>query len=99
MKSRPHSRTSSGNAKKRLLIILFLILLFITILVSITIGNYRIPVFSVFQSIAARLGFGSVTDNNYMVLVCDIRLPRVLLAALGGMCLSLSGTTFDAISL
>lgn len=97
MKSRPHSRASSGNAKKRLLIILFLILLFITILVSITIGNYRIPVFSVFQSITARLGFGSVTDNNYMVLVFDIRLPRVLLAALGGMCLSLSGTTFQGI--
>ncbi|MEG1492284.1 MAG: iron ABC transporter permease [Oscillospiraceae bacterium] len=82
---------------KRKLIWASALALFIIISGAVTLGNFTIPFKSVFAAIWTRLGFGSVEDNNFLVIVCDVRLPRIILAALGGMGIAMSGTVFQGV--
>lgn len=84
------------RSKKTLILCTFIALLAIMVLAVVR-GNYNIPVKEVFKVIASQLGFGSTEDNNFFVIVWEVRLPRICLAALVGMALAMAGTVFQGV--
>ncbi len=85
---------------KSKIIILFItsFLLLFTILSSICIGVYNIPINEVFSVMAYHLfGIGDIGNNVYSTIVWDIRIPRVLMGMLIGMALSTSGATYQGV--
>ena len=84
------------RSKKTLILCTFIALLIIMVFAVVR-GNYNIPVADVFKVIAAQLGFGSAEDNNFFVIVWEVRLPRICLAALVGMALAMAGTVFQGV--
>lgn len=74
------------------------LLLFLIILLSaIQFGNYAINIREVFEVIAAHLKGHEFPDSNLNTIVWEIRLPRVLTAAMIGVTLSISGAIFQGI--
>jgi iron complex transport system permease protein len=84
--------------KSKILIIGFTgLLLFATIILSISLGRYNVPVFDVFDVIKCHI-FGGVCSNDiYDTIVWDIRIPRVLMGMLIGMALATSGATYQGV--
>ena len=72
-------------------------LIFLTMVVTVTIGNYSIPIHDVFDVIIKKITGVPAMDNNYYVLVWEVRLPRIFLSALGGMGLAISGAVFQGV--
>ena len=64
-------------------------------LFCMTRGSYPIPAAEVLRVFASRLSHAG--DSNYEVIVWEIRLPRILLAALGGMGLAMAGAVFQGV--
>ncbi len=95
-KKKSGERVLSERTKKLLTICSFICMLAV-IIISITMGNFSIPLESVFGAIATRLGVSLVDDSKYLTIVCDVRLPRIFLAALGGIALSISGSVFQGV--
>lgn len=82
------------------LILLLIILLIITILLSITIGSTKIGFTDVYRIIIERIFHLNDNTNEFNPLydiVWYIRLPRVILALLVGMGLSICGSVMQAI--
>lgn len=76
------------------------IFLIIAILLGISAGSVRVPVFSIVQIIAAKaFGFISIEhiDPMYENIVMSIRLPRVILAGLVGASLAIAGAAFQGL--
>ena len=66
-------------------------------MVTITIGVYPISVQDVYLTIFRHLGFGSIPELTYDIIVWEIRIPRVILAALVGGALAISGAVFQGV--
>lgn len=85
-----------------LLIAALIVVLIATIIVSTGMGYINIPVDEVMQVIASRL-FGSAlhegTNTLFPVVIIDVRLPRILTAAIVGGGLAIAGVIFQAILL
>ena len=73
------------------------VLLVVVMAMAITFGNYRIPISQVLRVILQQLGAGVISAQEYSVIVWEIRLPRILMAACCGMGLSLSGAVFQGV--
>lgn len=84
------------RSKKAIILCSFIALLAIMLL-AVVCGNYSIPIGDVFRVIAARLGLGSAQDNNFHVIVWEVRLPRICLSALVGMALAMAGAVFQGV--
>jgi iron complex transport system permease protein len=86
---------------KRLTLPLLVLLLLSTILVSLYLGKYRIPVTELFGFANWKLfGLSTLSSEKQNLLkniVFDIRLPRILAAILIGASLSVSGASFQAL--
>ncbi|MBQ7739339.1 MAG: iron chelate uptake ABC transporter family permease subunit [Desulfovibrionaceae bacterium] len=54
-------------------------------------GAYKLDISTVTQVLAALFGLGQSIDPIAKVIVLDIRLPRIILAALGGGALAVAG--------
>lgn len=65
-------------------------------LAAVTFGSYRVSIPEILQVIGSRLGLGGA-ESEAAIIVWEIRLPRVLLAALVGAALALSGAVFQGI--
>lgn len=76
---------------KRLIIFLFALLLLILVIVSITLGTADLSPLDV---LAALVGQGSVHD---LIVVWNLRMPRVLTAIVGGIALALAGCAFQSV--
>lgn len=87
---------TNEKLKKRAVGLAFVLML-ITMLFAITAGKYSIPVVDVFKGILAKLGIGSFTEDNSLVIVWEVRLPRLILSALGGMALAMAGACFQGV--
>ena len=62
------------------------------------IGAYNLPPMAVLKTLAGALSLSGVSmDSPEQAIILDIRLPRVLLAGLVGIALSVSGVTFQGI--
>ncbi len=77
-------------------------LLILAVAVSLTMGKYHVPLKDVLGFFLAEIFHGSGHDARHEVignLLMYVRLPRILAALLIGACLSVSGTTFQAMFL
>jgi iron complex transport system permease protein len=74
-----------------------------TIIAATGMGYISIPPSSVIQTILSNLtgiiSGASITDQTFSVIIMDVRLPRILTAALVGGGLALAGGVFQAILL
>ncbi|EJP6471703.1 iron ABC transporter permease [Clostridium botulinum] len=82
--------------KKKSLFIGLIILTIVASLVSITIGAARITPFKVIEVILNKF-MGNINDYTLQKIIWDIRMPRIILAALVGMGLSTVGASFQGI--
>ena len=71
-------------------------LLLAAVVAAVVIGTYRISIADVLQVIAARLGSGGSEQGVAAAVIWNLRIPRVLLAALVGAALASSGAVFQA---
>ena len=88
-----------SRASQWLVIIMLLLALVVIMIFSVTQGSVKIPVAQVLEIIHAHLWGTQLSGideaNNFIVL--QVRLPRILLAAMVGSTLAVSGTAFQAI--
>lgn len=85
--------------KKNLWVPCLLFLLIFTALLSLTLGKYEVTLGEILRFFAASLGVGSLDGDRYALLaniLLDIRLPRIVAAALIGSALSVSGAAFQS---
>ncbi len=94
----PVSSTLFPERRRKKIILLILLLVLIGIMmVTVTAGVYPISVQDVYLSIFQHLGLGEPTGLTHDIIVWEIRIPRVLLAALVGGALAISGAVFQGI--
>ncbi|WP_352420197.1 iron ABC transporter permease [Proteiniborus sp.] len=84
-------------------IIILIILLILAILFSITVGAIGIPLVDTIKILLNKIGFlsskvdiSNIKESNIFIIL-NIRLPRILLAALVGSVLSVAGSSYQAI--
>ena len=86
--------------KKPVLIPLLLLLLFLAVFISLTLGRYPITLDEIYDFMAAFLsGQGQTGCQKFHILkniFIDIRLPRIVAAMLVGASLSVSGAAFQS---
>lgn len=70
-----------------------------SMLIAISIGTVRVPIFDIVQILGAEIFHYSTShiDPMYTNIVLDIRLPRVLLAGLVGASLAIAGAAFQGL--
>ncbi|MGB1140992.1 MAG: FecCD family ABC transporter permease [Halioglobus sp.] len=84
-------------AAPKLLPLLLLLLVPVTLLALAT-GPVFMPLTDVFAGLASVLGFGDTQDVAQQSLIMkEIRLPRMLLAGLVGVCLAVCGTAMQGL--
>jgi len=81
---------------KWLFIMLSLVLVIVTFAFAITIGNYPIDFFEVYEIIWNHLT-GNITDPTKDLIVWTARLPRVLTAAIAGAGLAACGAAMQSV--
>jgi iron complex transport system permease protein len=81
------------NIRQLSVILILLFVLAIIMIVSFTVGRYSIPV----NDLLRYLFSGEYADKNLPVLVMHVRLPRILMAALAGGALSVSGVVYQGL--
>jgi iron complex transport system permease protein len=87
-------RKNSTGAMPALAISLVVFAVFLVL--AITIGAVRIPVSDVLATLGARIfGIDTNVDGTTQTIVWDIRVPRVVLAALVGAALAVAGASFQ----
>ena len=76
------------------------VLLVLTVLVAVTIGPADLAVADVARAIAAHLGLGGADGSPRLLdaIVWDLRLPRVLTAAIVGAGLALAGAVMQSLT-
>ncbi len=93
----------AGGVKAPVAILLLVVLLVVTVLVSTAMGYIRIPLGEVARIMAARAlsadAWLADVPAVHATVVFDVRLPRILTAALVGAGLAVSGTAFQGILL
>jgi len=83
------------RARASVVVAALVVLLFVAMLAGVGLGAVRVPPAEILTSIGRALT-GAQRDVADAVIV-DIRLPRVVLAALVGACLSLAGVLYQAL--
>lgn len=76
------------------------VLLVVAILLALTVGRYPLTVGDIVAFFQAMVGFKAMAPERYQVLhnvIVEIRLPRILGAALVGSALASSGAAFQAV--
>jgi iron complex transport system permease protein len=73
-------------------VLLLLLVLAAAMLASLAIGAVRMDAGTFFRSLA-----GSAEDSRFSAILWQIRLPRILMAALAGAALASAGTAFQAV--
>lgn len=86
------------SVKKLILTIsLLFVVLIVSIWVCVHLGPERIPPGEINGVLLSRLQFRPMIESTIHTIIWEIRLPRVLLAALVGAALSVSGAAFQGI--
>jgi iron complex transport system permease protein len=90
--ARARTRTTTGW------VVVLVVLLALSCAAGVAIGAADLSVGTVVDSVAGRLGLGSGTDLLTTHIVVDLRLPRVLAAALVGAGLALCGAVLQSLT-
>ena len=92
------NRNPSTRISKQVLLSLLLLLFLLIFFASFSIGRYSLSPFEVLQILLRRIfNFSISLQSNAEIVVFQIRLPRILGAALIGMALSVSGSIYQGI--
>lgn len=83
--------------KKRAILGICGIILTLSAVFAITAGTYPISIPDVYLTVLQHLGFDSEKPLIYGIIVWEIRIPRVILAGLVGVALSISGAVFQGV--
>ena len=79
-------------------IIILSILLFISAIICLTIGSVTIPADVVFQILLDRMvDQGMSFEQNWDIIVLDLRLPGIIMAILVGVALATAGATMQGL--
>jgi len=89
---------NSRRKERRILIALFIILI-ATMLVSLTIGRYGVPLDQIFDIFMQRITGREISEANTEanLVLFIIRIPRILLTIMVGAALSASGAAFQGV--
>lgn len=86
------------TAKKLAVVFVLLLALIGSIVAAICIGPVNIPPQTTIEIIFSKISpFSSHTNTIFDTIVIDVRIPRVLMALLAGMCLSTSGAVMQGV--
>ncbi|MCT4542923.1 MAG: iron ABC transporter permease [Vallitalea sp.] len=83
--------TEKSHSKKFITLLILLVIAFIVLIGSIVLGSVNIPITNVFKAVFTK---ENTVDHQ---IIWNIRLPRVLIGALVGICLSLAGVILQGI--
>lgn len=88
-----------GAVRGKRVLLISLMALLLTLVLAAAIGSVRIPPAEVVRILLYRLGAGlsPTWPDTYAVILWDIRLPRVLMAMLVGMALSVAGGAYQGL--
>ncbi|MCG0278279.1 MAG: iron chelate uptake ABC transporter family permease subunit [Thermanaeromonas sp.] len=81
----------------RLLILLLVLLLLVTAAVAVRVGAVSVPVADLLRILGVVPGSPSTLDPVKKAIILELRLPRVVLAALVGASLAMAGAAFQAL--
>ncbi len=74
------------------------VIMLMVMMVSISLGNLRIPLGDVVRVFGYKLGLTDYTaSKTFITIVWDVRFPRICQAAFSGAALAVSGTVFQGI--
>ena len=85
-----------GYIKSSIWVIAISATLIATILIAMGIGRYSITIGDIINTLLPN-GLGGDVDPNVRTVIYNIRLPRVLIAALAGAGLAVSGAAFQSL--
>jgi iron complex transport system permease protein len=89
-----------SSVSRKLIFLCFFILLILIFLLSISVGSVKISIFDTLRIVLKKFfAVGDISDlqNNLVVIIEKVRIPRVLLSALVGAALSISGTAMQGL--
>lgn len=84
------------TARKIIFILICIFLMFVVAGYSITIGRYEIGFWQVYETIWDHY-FGEVQDTTIDHVVCNLRMPRILMGIIAGAGLALAGAVMQGI--
>ena len=90
----------SGRRTRLYSLLALLALLLLIIVLATSVGSVRIPLPTTFGILLDRLPFVDITpswQDTIATIIVDIRLPRVILAALVGAALAIAGATYQGL--
>jgi len=77
---------------------LLAVILFIVVVIALKLGAVQVSLYGLGRDILSLLlGKTNAISSDYSLIIQDIRLPRILLGILVGACLSVGGTSFQAL--
>ena len=86
------------STKKPWLYLLFVLIPLLIMLVSLLVGRYPVSITTVIEVLWCRMTFQPCqVADIYQTVVWDIRLPRIILGAMVGGCLAISGAAFQGL--
>jgi iron complex transport system permease protein len=87
--------------KGRVIAMVALLALLVAVVAFATsIGSVEVPLSTTFKVILNRLPFINIAqswEDGVETIICDLRLPRVILAGLAGAALSIAGATYQGL--
>ena len=96
MPSKEHKHRSQATLSRTLLICGVLVLLLaVVFIVASVIGSQRLPLAGSLCALTGRSNCGLTSEEH--AILFDLRLPRILLAGVVGMCLAAAGAAYQAL--
>lgn len=87
-----------NTRRPRRILALLAVILVAVFFGSFVIGRYGVPASEAFKILLSRLiPMTQTWSENMAISVCNIRLPRILLACMVGCCLSVAGTSYQSV--
>lgn len=92
-----HIAPCAAPARFRALVVVLAIALVVAVVVGVSIGSVTVPVATVWRAVLGHLGFAERVVPVQNEIVWQLRFPRVLLAAVAGAGLAVSGVVIQAV--
>ncbi|GMQ59834.1 iron ABC transporter permease [Vallitalea sediminicola] len=90
---------NSNISSYKNVVFIVVILLIIVSVISLLIGRYDISVMDIIKIFSAKINHSSLPDNLEIssYIICDIRIPRIILAGIVGACIAVAGTCMQGL--
>jgi iron complex transport system permease protein len=98
--SNKNMHIKKGKVSNKVICLIMFVLFIIMFLLALSVGSQNIPILSTARIIIKKItGLGNISDipQSFPVIIEGLRFPRVILAALVGAALSVSGTAMQGL--